>query len=63
MHTVDEALLADARRVLAGHGGLRFVLGGAGTGKSSVCAALSAGRSLEILDMDARLYGSWHGRF
>ena len=63
MHTVDEALLADARRVLAGHAGLRFILGGAGTGKSSVCAALAARHGLEILDMDARLYGSWHGRF
>jgi hypothetical protein len=63
LKTVNEALLADARRVLAGHGGLRFVLGGAGTGKSTVCAALAVRRGLEILDMDARLYGSWHGRF
>jgi len=52
-----------ARRALAGHSGLRFILGGAGTGKSSVCAALAARHGLEILDMDARLYGSWHGRF
>jgi hypothetical protein len=60
---VDEALPAEARHALAGYAGLRFVLGGAGTGKSTVCAALSALHGLEILDIDARLYGSWHGRF
>jgi hypothetical protein len=60
---VDEALLAEARDALAGHAGLRFVLGGAGTGKSTVCAALADRHGVEILDMDARLYGSWHGRF
>jgi hypothetical protein len=38
----DGVLLADARRVLAGHAGVRIVLGGAGTGKSTVCAALAA---------------------
>lgn len=60
---VDEALLDGARRVLAGHAALRFVLGGSGTGKSTVCAALADHHGLEILDMDARLYGSWHDRF
>lgn len=63
MRAVDEALLADAHRVLGSLAGLRFVLGGAGTGKSTVCAALATRHGLEILDMDARLYGSWHGRF
>jgi len=60
---VDEALLASSADRLRAHSQLRFVLGGAGTGKSTVCAALAALHGLEILDMDTRLYGSWHGRF
>ena len=60
---VDPALLIRAREVFAGRPSCRFILGGAGTGKSTVCATLADLHGLEILDMDARLYGSWHGRF
>jgi hypothetical protein len=57
---VDERLLDDAAPALRS---ARFVLGGAGTGKSTVCAAISAATGIPVIDMDARLYGSWHGRF
>jgi hypothetical protein len=60
---VDEALLASAADRLRAHPRLRFVLGGAGTGKSSVCLQLHESRHVAVIDMDARLYGSWHGRF
>ncbi len=60
---VDAILLESAADRLRAHRRLRFVLGGAGTGKSTVSAALADRHGLEILDMDARLYGSWHGRF
>ena len=63
MFAFDEALLVRVREVLAGQKRCRFILGGAGTGKTTVCAALADRHRLEILDMDARLYGSWHGRF
>jgi hypothetical protein len=63
LRVVDEALLAEARQVLADHAALRFVLGGAGTGKSTVCAELADQYGIEVFDMDAHLYGSWHGRF
>ena len=60
---VDRDLLGRVRAVLATRSGLRFVVGGAGTGKSSVCAEIGRTRGLEVLDMDARMYGSWFGRF
>ena len=63
MFTVDEGLVARARSVLGAMSGLRFIVGGAGTGKSTVCTALAARSGLAVVDMDARLYGSWHGRF
>jgi hypothetical protein len=43
--------------------GLRFVTGAAGSGKSTACTALARRHGLPVLDIDERLYGSWHGRF
>lgn len=63
MLAMDEALLADVRARLADHPGLRFVLGGAGTGKSTVCAAIADRNPVRLIEVDARLYGSWHGVF
>jgi hypothetical protein len=48
---------------LAAWPGLRFVTGAAGSGKSTACAALARRRGLPVVDIDARLYGSWHQRF
>lgn len=59
---VDRDLLRHARAVLATRPALRFVVGGAGTGKSTVCAAIGRTEGLEVVDMDARIYGSWFGR-
>lgn len=43
--------------------GLRFVTGAAASGKSTVSAALARRLGVPVLDIDERLYGSWHGRF
>jgi hypothetical protein len=59
----DQALAADAREALQARTGLRFVVGAAGTGKTTVCAAIGERLRIDVLDMDARIYGSWHGRF
>ena len=59
---VDASLLRRAREVLADRPGLRFVVGGAGTGKTTVCAEIGRARHVEVLDMDARIYGRWFGR-
>jgi hypothetical protein len=60
---VDDALLRAARRVLGPMDRLWFLLGGSGAGKTTVGAALAARYHLEQLDMDARMYGSWHEQF
>jgi hypothetical protein len=60
---VDEALLAEAATRLRGHPRLRFVMGGAGTGKSSVCRQLHATMGAPVIDMDARMYGTWGDRW
>ena len=56
---VDEALLASAAERLRAHPQLQFVLGGAGTGKSSVCLHLRESIHVAVIDMDARIYGTW----
>ena len=63
MFVVDDALLEAVGPELARLERLCFVLGGSGSGKSTVCAELATRHGVEVLDMDARLYGSWHGSF
>lgn len=41
---------------------LYWLIGGAGSGKSTLCQAL-AQRGFSVVDMDAKIYGSFHGRF
>ena len=60
---MDQALVEVARDALQARTGLRFVVGAAGTGKTTVCAAIRERLRIDVLDMDARIYGSWHGRF
>jgi hypothetical protein len=60
---VDENLLAHARAALWQREGLSWIVGGAGSGKTTVCAVLSARFRLPVYDMDARIYGSFHARF
>jgi hypothetical protein len=39
------------------------MLGGAGSGKSTICGLLSRRVGLPIYDMDAHIYGEYHARF
>ncbi|MBP8293072.1 MAG: hypothetical protein KAX65_09880 [Caldilineaceae bacterium] len=60
---VNQELLVQTRVALAGRDALYWLVGGAGAGKSTLCAALSARFGIPIYDMDARVYGSYHARF
>jgi hypothetical protein len=60
---VDPTLLREATRRLQKRGGLSWVLGAAGAGKSTVCQMLRAQHGLEIYDMDAHIYGDYHHRY
>jgi len=55
--------LAQAGAALSGREGLYWVIGGAGSGKTTVCRVLSARLGIPVYDMDAHIYGAYHGRF
>jgi hypothetical protein len=61
--SVNQGLLSQAREALAPRKGLYWIVGGAGSGKSSVCRALSERYGLLVYDMDAQIYGAYHSRF
>ena len=56
-------LLAQSRAALSGRDRLYWVVGGAGSGKTTICQSLSAKFNISIYDMDAHIYGTYHGRF
>ena len=59
---IDHDLLEQARARLSGRP-LFWIVGGAGAGKTTLCQALAARLGLPVYDMDAHIYGSYHGRF
>jgi len=61
--TINRALLARARDKLSNRSALYWVVGGAGSGKTTVCQALAARLGIPLYDMDAHIYGEYHGRF
>jgi hypothetical protein len=60
---VNYDLLRHARPILEGCARLYWLVGGAGAGKTRICAELSAQVGLPVYDMDAHIYGAYHGRF
>lgn len=63
MFTVNQALVAEAQARLAGYSGLRWVIGGACTGKSTVCQAIVARRGVACYAMDEHIYGDYMGQY
>lgn len=60
---INEALLAAAKTKLADHSQVYWLVGGAGSGKTTICQALASLYDLPIYDMDAHIYGEYHSRF
>ncbi|MEA1979180.1 MAG: hypothetical protein U9N80_14920, partial [Chloroflexota bacterium] len=60
---INHDLLAHSRAALSRRDKLYWVVGGAGSGKTTICQALSAKFELPVYDMDAHIYGAYHGRF
>ena len=60
---IDLDLLYKARSVLSGREKLYWIVGGAGSSKTTVCRNLSERHGLPVYDMDAHIYGSYHSRF
>ena len=61
--TVDKDLLNQSRAALFKRNNIFWIVGGAGSGKTTICQALSAKYNIPIYDMDAHIYGTYHGRF
>lgn len=62
-YSINETLLAQSHTVLSGRRGLFWILGGAGSGKTTLCRHLSKRFDIPIYDMDAQIYGAYHSRF
>ena len=60
---VNHDLLTQSRATLFRRDELYWVVGGAGSGKTTICRALSARFDIPVYDMDGHIYGEYHGRF
>jgi len=63
MFTTNIELLDHAGEVLSRHRHIFWILGGAGSGKSTICAELSRDFAIPVYDMDEHIYGSYFGRY
>jgi len=60
---VDMSLLDQVAVRLRSLGVVYWIVGGSGSGKTTVCLLLSDLCGLPVYDMDAHIYGSYHSRF
>ncbi len=60
MFSLDTSLLAEARPVLEKATQLAWVIGGSGSGKTTISRAISEQAGVPIFDMDAAVFGSFH---
>ncbi len=63
MFEVDRALVREAALRLASARGLRWVIGGACSGKSTVCQIISRRTGVPVYDMDEHVYGRYMSRY
>lgn len=57
---LNHDLLTQSRAALGRRDRLYWVVGGAGSSKTTTCRALSAKFELPVHDMDAHIYGAYH---
>jgi len=60
---LNHELLTYTRAALKRRDRLYWVVGGAGSGKTTICNVLSSRFDIPVYDMDAHIYGAYHGRF
>ena len=60
---INNDLVTQSRATLFRRGRLYWVVGGAGSGKTTICRVLSARFNIPVYNMDAHIYGAYHGRF
>ena len=60
---INQDLLIQSRTALFKRGRIYWVVGGAGSGKTTICRALSAQFNIPVYDMDEHIYGTYHDSF
>ncbi len=60
---INRQLIAQVRPIFQQHKRLFWIVGGAGSGKSTISSALAERTGIPIYDMDAHIYGDYHERF
>ncbi len=60
---INNDLLTQSHAILFRRDRLYWVIGGAGSGKTTICNVLSAKFDIPVYEMDAHIYGAYHGRF
>lgn len=61
--SLGKDLLSQSRTMLSKRDNLYWIVGGASSGKTTICRALSTSHGIPVYDMDAHIYGAYHGRF
>lgn len=61
--SINHTQLTQAHVKLSAYKKLYWILGGSGSGKTTICRALSTQFNMPIYDMDAHIYGTYHERF
>ncbi len=61
--TINTNLLYAAHAALKGRRNVYWIVGGSGSGKSTICQALAVQFDMHLYDMDAYIYGGYHSRF
>ena len=63
MFNTNGRMLADISTILSAYKRIYWVIGGACTGKSTVCKAISAQKNIAPYDMDEHIYGTYTGLY
>lgn len=61
--SINNNLLLQARATLSNRKNLFWIIGGAGSGKTTISRSLSAKFDVPVYDMDDHIYGTYHSRF
>ncbi len=63
MFDVNQELIGKARAILFERNNIYWVIGGACTGKSTICRAIAESKGIKLYDMDEHIFGRYLDRY